>query len=464
MSDQVKTEKPWGGRFDSAMDDLMESFSASVHFDYKLWPYDIAGSIAHARMLGRQGLITQEEADLIIKGLEEIRAEIEAGEFKWNPKLEDVHMNIERALSEKIGEAGEKLHTARSRNDQVALDTRLYLKDALKHIQAGLRELRLALVKSADSNRELVMPGYTHLQRAQPVLLAHHLLAYNEMLKRDQARLADLYPRVDVMVLGAAALAGTGLPIDMEFTARELGFAKITANSLDAVSDRDYLVEFLSSAAIIMAHLSRLSEDIVLWATSEFGFVQLPDELSTGSSIMPQKKNPDLPELIRGKTGRIYGHLTALLTIMKGLPLSYNRDLQEDKEPLFDTVETLSQVLGIMSRFVSRLKFNGEKMRRAADDPFVTATDLADHLVRQGVPFRQAHAQVGRLVRHLERKNLGIGDIGEAELAEFCPRIKPGVKRELTLEASVSARVSPGGTSPARVASELEKALKELES
>ncbi|MBW2091535.1 MAG: argininosuccinate lyase, partial [Deltaproteobacteria bacterium] len=350
----------------------------------------------------------------------------------------------------------------RSRNDQVALDTRLYLKDALNIISQGIKELRMALVRQGLACQDLIMPGYTHLQRAQPILLAHHLLAYNEMLKRDMMRIHDLFVRVDVMPLGSAALAGTGLPIDMEFVARELGFSQVVSNSLDGVSDRDYIIEFLAGAAILMMHLSRLSEDLILWATAEFGFVELPDDLCTGSSIMPQKKNPDIPELVRGKTGRVYGNLIGLLTVLKGLPLSYNRDLQEDKESLFDTVETLTQVLPLMSRLVSRLVFKADKMRAAADDPYIMATDLADQLVKQGIPFRQAHAQVGQLVRHCLDHNIGLKDLDENELVRLCPGLKPGIKKELTLEASVKARSSTGGTAPEQVKAALEKALKEL--
>ena len=445
-----------------AMDDLLEIFGASVHFDYKLYAQDIAGSQAHAKMLGRQGLVSQDEAALMVKGLEEIKQEIEAGEFVWDQRLEDVHMNIEKALTEKIGSVGEKLHTARSRNDQIALDTRLYLKEVIQVLAEHILDLRRAIVDQAETHLDLIMPGYTHLQRAQPVLLAHHLLAYNEMFKRDGQRLADMYPRVDVMPLGSAALAGTGLPIDPEFVAEELGFNQITANSMDGVSDRDYLIEFLAASSILIMHLSRLSEDLILWSTSEFGFVELPDDLTTGSSIMPQKKNPDICELIRGKTGRIYGNLMGLLTVMKGMPLTYNRDFQEDKEPLFDTVETLNSALPLMARLVSNLDFKAEKMLDAADDPVVTATDLADYLVKQGVPFRLAHEQVGSLVKHCLDNNMSLLDIDESEMARFCPDIKPGVQDVLTVSASVEARVSPGGTAPSRVQAAIKLALDEL--
>ena len=453
----------WGGRFAKGTDELLEEFSASVHFDQKLYPYDIEGSIAHAHMLGRQGLVEPEEALAMVKGLESIREDIEAGRFEWDRKLEDVHMNIERALAERIGPAGEKLHTARSRNDQVALDSRLYVRAAVDHLGDGIKKLRQALVEKAEQNQDLPMPGYTHLQRAQPVLVAHHLLAYQEMLARDGQRLRDLRKRVDVMPLGAAALAGTGLPINMKVTAKQLGFSQITANSMDAVADRDFIIEFLSAASITMMHLSRMSEDLILWATSEFNFVDLPDELCTGSSIMPQKKNPDVPELIRGKTGRVYGNLMCLLTVMKGLPLAYNRDLQEDKEPLFDTVETLDQVLPLMARLISRMQFKAERMRDAADDPFVTATDLADHLVRKGVPFRTAHAQVGRTVRYCLENNLRLDQLSVDELIGFCPNADPSILRELTLANAVDMRVSEGGTSFKRVRSAIKAAKKDLD-
>ena len=457
-----KEAKPWGGRFSQPTDELLEAFSASVQFDYKLYPHDIAGSVAHARMLVKVGLISAEEGQAIEDGLLSIEADIDAGRFKWDSKLEDVHMNIERALADRIGPAGEKLHTARSRNDQVALDTRLYVREALQNIQTGLKELRLALVRQAEANPDLVLPGYTHLQRAQPVLAAHHLMAYQEMFSRDNLRLKDLAKRVDVMPLGSAALAGTGLPIDPKFVARELGFSRVSANSMDAVADRDYVIEFLAAASLAMMHLSRLSEDLILWASSEFGFVDLPDELCTGSSIMPQKKNPDVPELIRGKTGRVYGHLMGLLTVTKGLPMAYNRDLQEDKEPLFDTVETLLQVLPLAARLISRMEFRPDRMRGAADDPFVTATDLADHLVRQGVPFRQAHALVGQTVRYCLDRGLRLTDLGFDQLSELCPGVKPEVAQELKLDSSVKARTTPGGTAPSRVRAAVRKALKEL--
>lgn len=459
-----KQKKLWDGRFTKGMDKLLEEFSASISFDQRLYSFDIAGSVAHAKMLGRQGLVTPEEAESMVDGLNSIKKDIKAGRFIWDPTLEDVHMNIERALTERIGSAGEKLHTARSRNDQVAVDTRLYVKDVLEKVKRNLRGLRLALVEKGLDHPEAIMPGYTHMQRAQPILFAHHLLAYNEMFKRDEARLTDQFKRVDVMPLGSAALAGAGLPIDMKFTAKELGFSKLSANSMDAVSDRDYLIEFVSAAAIIMMHLSRLSEDMILWATSEFGFVDLPDELCTGSSIMPQKKNPDTPELIRGKTGRVYGHLMGLLTMMKGLPMAYDRDMQEDKEPLFDTADTLLKALPLASRLVSGMSIREERMRQAADDPFITAVDLADHLVLRGVPFRQAHAQVGRAVRYCVDHELALADLTEKQLLKYCPEVDyEKIAGQLTITSSIKTKKTPGGTSPGRVNAALKKERKELE-
>ena len=462
-ADREKETKMWGGRFSRPTDELLEAFSASVHFDFKLYPYDIAGSIAHAKMLGRQGLISESEAQDIVRGLKGIKEDIDAGRFGWDPKLEDVHMNIERKLAERIGPAGEKLHTARSRNDQVALDTRLYVRDAISEIQDALKNLQLALIEQGERHIDLALPGFTHLQRAQPVLLAHHLLAYQEMFKRDGERLTDLYKRVNVMPLGSAALAGTGLPIDMEFVARELGFDALVENSMDAVADRDYVIEFLASASMIMMHLSRLSEDLILWATSEFDFANLPDELCTGSSIMPQKKNPDVPELIRGKSGRVYGHLMALLTVMKGLPMSYNRDLQEDKEPLFDTVETITQVLPLAARLIERMAFKSERMKQAADDPFMPATDLADHLVKQGIPFRQAHAMVGRSVRYCLDQGKRLADLNPEELRELCPGADYEVTSKLSLEEGLKARSTPGGTAPQQVKAALARARSGIE-
>jgi argininosuccinate lyase len=383
-------EKPWGGRFLEATEKMLEEFSASVHYDCRLYRQDIAGSKVHARMLARQGIISDKDADAIIKGLGEIEEEIASGDFVWSHELEDVHMNIEQALVERIGEAGKRLHTARSRNDQVAADIRLYLREEIDRLDGLLSLLQEALLHQARAHEDLILPGYTHLQRAQPVLWPHHMLAYFEMFRRDRDRLQDCRKRVNICPLGSAALAGTGFPIDREYVAEELGFHGITANSLDAVSDRDFIIEFLATASIAMAHLSRLSEELILWTSAEFSFVDLPDSFCTGSSIMPQKKNPDVPELVRGKTGRVFGHLMSLLTIIKGLPLAYNRDLQEDKEALFDTVDTVYASVEIMAALVARLVPRKEHISRIVTQGFLTATDLADYLVKKGMPFRQA--------------------------------------------------------------------------
>src|SRR5512135_1000509 len=394
------SEKLWGGRFSGPTDKFVEEFTASLPFDKRLYKYDIAGSLAHCRMLGRQGIISAEEADKIMHGLSEVLSEIESGAFPWRIELEDVHMNIEARLTEKIGEAGKKLHTARSRNDQVALDMRLYLRDEAAAISRGIYEMQGALLDQAERYIEVIMPGYTHLQRAQPVLLSHHLLAYYEMLERDLGRFADCARRGDVMPLGAGALAGTDFPIDRRFVAQLLGFKEPSHNSMDAVSDRDFHIEFLSCCSLLMMHLSRMSEEFVLWSSSEFGFVDLPDAYCTGSSIMPQKKNPDVPELVRGKTGRVYGDLMALLTVMKGLPLAYNKDMQEDKEPLFDTIDTVKGSLKVFADMVREMGIRADNMRNAAARGFSTATDVADYLVRKGLPFRDAHEVVGRAVRY----------------------------------------------------------------
>ncbi|MBU4118139.1 MAG: argininosuccinate lyase, partial [Proteobacteria bacterium] len=401
MSSAENTHTPaklWGGRFAEKTAASVEAFTASIHYDARLYRHDIAGSRAHARMLAKQGLITNEEGALIVQGLDRIEQEIAAGEFVFKPELEDIHMNIEKALVEKIGPAGEKLHTARSRNDQVALDVRLYLREECQGLIELLTGLQKACVVLARKYQHAVMPGYTHLQRAQPVLVAHHLLAYYEMFGRDRDRLSDALKRINIMPLGAAALAGTGLPIDREFVARELGFPQITANSMDTVGDRDYIIEFMGAASLIQIHLSRLSEELVLWTTEEFSFVTLADSFCTGSSIMPQKKNPDIPELIRGKSGRVVGNLMSLLMLLKGLPMTYNRDLQEDKEPLFDTVDTVSQSVAIMAQLLANLTFNEARLAAGLGGGYMTATDLADYLVRKNIPFRQAHAIVGRTV------------------------------------------------------------------
>jgi argininosuccinate lyase len=445
-------------------DETLQRISVSVGFDQKLALNDLAGSLAHAKMLQQCGLLTEKEFKDISSGLQKLSKLVKSNEFEWDEDLEDVHMNLEKALTDMVGPVGGKLHTARSRNDQVALDERLYLIQAAGDIGAKLRNLRKVLVKRAKEAENAPMPGYTHLQRAQPVLLAHHLLAYYQMLTRDQARLNDLRPRLEVMPLGSGALAGTGLPINPDIVAHELRFSVLAPNSLDAVASRDHLLEFLSFGAILMTNLSRLAEEIVLWCTSEFGFAALPDSLTTTSSMMPHKKNPDGAELIRGKAGRTFGNLIALLTTVKGLALSYNRDLQEDKEPVFDTVETLNLVLPLAAKLVSGLKFNLDRLKQAANDPYVAATDLADHLVLKGVPFRQAHQAVGSLVAQAVSKGMPLRNLTDKEVKQFCPKADAGILSKLTLERLLEARsTTPGGTAPTAVARQLTSALKEIE-
>jgi argininosuccinate lyase len=443
--------KPWGGRFTQGADPTAERFTASLSFDQRLWRHDVAGSIAWARALARARLLTDAERDAIVKGLEAVRAELEAGTFPFRPELEDIHMNIERRLQDLVGEVGGKLHTGRSRNDQIALDERLYLKDVIADIREGLRRVQQALIDRATETTDAAMPGYTHLQRAQPVLLAHHLLAYVFMVERDRERLAACAARADALPLGAAALAGTAYPIDRETLARDLGFASVTANSLDAVSDRDYVLEFLAAAAIVGMHLSRLAADLTLWATAEFGFVEFSDAFATGSSIMPQKKNPDVAELVRGKSGRLYGNLVAVLTTMKGLPLTYNSDMQEDKEPFFDSVDTLEAILGVLPPLLASLTFRTDRMRAAAGEHYATATDLADYLVRKGLPFRQAHDVVGRVVRHALEAGRPLDALPLDTLRRFSPLIEADVSQALTVDASLRARAVTGGTAPEAV-------------
>ncbi|HWP34056.1 MAG TPA: argininosuccinate lyase [Thermodesulfobacteriota bacterium] len=447
--------KPWGGRFREATDPRVEAFTASVRFDRRLAPYDIAGSIAHARMLARVGLLTVEEAGAIVEGLERIRAEIDAGSFPWRPELEDVHMNIEARLVELVGPVGGKLHTGRSRNDQVALDLALYLRDAIDRLDEGAAALQRALGELAARHLDVVMPGYTHLQRAQPVLLAHHLLAYHEMLARDRQRLAAARTRINVLPLGAGALAGTPLPIDRHEVARLLGFDRVAENSLDAVADRDGALELLAALAILQVHLSRLAEELVLWSSAEFGFVELPDAFATGSSLMPQKKNPDVAELVRGKTGRVVGALVALLTTLKGLPLAYNRDLQEDKEPLFDAVDTVLACLGVLPPLLRGLKVRAEAMRAAAGRGFLTATDAADYLVLKGVPFRRAHEIVGGLVAEAVRRGVELHELPLETFRAAAPEFGPDIYDALAVERAVASRRSYGGTAPDRVRARL---------
>ncbi|HKW93689.1 MAG TPA: argininosuccinate lyase [Methylomirabilota bacterium] len=447
--------KAWSGRFSQGADPTAEAFTSSLSFDRRLWPYDLIGSAAWARALARAKLITEAELERLLAGLESLRAELSDGTFPFRRELEDIHMNVERRLVELVGPVGGKLHTGRSRNDQIALDERLYLRDVIDHVDAALVDVERALVAQAEKHREIPMPGYTHLQRAQPVLLAHHLLAYVYMLERDRQRFRDCRGRVNVMPLGAAALAGTAFAIDREALARELGFASPSPNSMDAVADRDFLVEFLAHAAILGMHCSRLSADLTLWATAEFGFVEFSDAFATGSSIMPQKKNPDVAEVVRGKTGRLYGNLTAALTTMKGLPLTYNSDMQEDKEPLFDTVDTLEAVLRVLPPMLGSLTFRAERMRDAAGAHYSTATDLADYLVRQGLPFREAHEVVGRAVRHAIARGRELGDLPLEELRQFSELIGRDVYAALTVEASLRARSVQGGTAPEAVRHQL---------
>jgi argininosuccinate lyase len=456
------TDKPWGGRFQEKTAAAVEDFTSSLHFDRRLYRQDIAGSMAHARMLAKQGILAETEAAAIVQGLEEIRREIDAGEFVFDPALEDIHMAIEARLTEKIGEVGRKLHTARSRNDQVALDVRLYLTEEVEGLFADLSELRRAGARLARLYFGVIMPGYTHLQRAQPVLFPHHLLAYDEMWRRDQARLTESLSRLKVSPLGAAALAGTTFPIDPRFTAEQLGFPEVFRNSLDAVSDRDFILEFLSQAAIIMVHLSRLSEELILWSSSEFGFVEISDAYATGSSIMPQKKNPDVAELIRGKTGRVVGHLMGLLMTVKGLPLAYNRDLQEDKEPLFDAVDTVRASVQLMAGMLAALKLRPERLAAALHGGYLTATDLADYLVNQGVPFRTAHEQVGRLVGYAEFQGKELWELSLEEIQRFASQAGPDIFDWLKIENVVARRTSPGGTAPERVEEALRLVEEEL--
>ena len=443
--------KPWGGRFSMGADPGAEAFTASLSFDRRLWPHDIRGSVAWAHALERAGLITSAERAAIEQGLEAVRAELESGRFAFRRELEDIHMNIERRLIEVAGPVGGKLHTGRSRNDQIALDERLYLREVLGEVDTALAAVQAGLLVQAEKHRGAAMPGYTHLQRAQPVLLAHHLLAYVAMLDRDRGRFADCGRRVDVLPLGSAALAGAAFPIDRDRLARDLGFAAPSANSLDAVADRDYVLEFLAAAAVLGMHCSRLAADLTLWATAEFGFVEFADAFSTGSSIMPQKKNPDVAEIIRGKTGRLYGNLMAVLTVMKGLPLTYNSDMQEDKEPLFDTVDTLEAMLRVLPPMLESLTFRTDRMLDAAGAYYSTATDLADYLVRKGLPFREAHEIVGRAVREGIARGKELADLSLDELKRFSPLIEKDVFAALTVDASLRARAVVGGTAPEAV-------------
>jgi len=455
--------KLWGGRFSESTASSVEEFTASIHYDWRLYRHDIAGSKAHAKMLARQGLITDEECAAILKGLDEICLEIEQGSFDLRPELEDIHMNIEKALIERIGAAGEKLHTARSRNDQVSLDLRLYLREEGQKLIVLLTGVQKSFTRLARNYLGTVMPGYTHLQRAQPVLLSHHLLAYVEMFERDKGRLEDCVRRLNILPLGSAALAGTGLPVDREFVAEELGFPSVTANSMDSSGDRDFAMEFLFCCTVIQLHLSRLAEELVLWSSKEFEFVDIADRYCTGSSIMPQKKNPDIPELIRGKAGRVTGSLMSLLMTVKGLPLTYNRDLQEDKEQVFDALDTVKASLSITAELLGNLGFRTERLQAATIGGFMTATDLADYLVRKKMPFRQAHGVVGRIVALCQQRGIELVELPLEEYRRFSELIEPDVMECLSVEGSVNSRKSPGGTAQKRVEEALVRIEKQLE-
>ncbi|MCY4209768.1 MAG: argininosuccinate lyase [Gammaproteobacteria bacterium] len=458
------TAKPWGGRFTEATDQFVEAFTESVSFDRRLAPYDIEGSVAHVRMLARVGVLTDAECEAICTGLNDILMQIEAGEFAWKQELEDVHMNIEAALVQQVGEVGKKVHSGRSRNDQVATDLRLYLRAEVAVLRALLVQNMQALVALAEQEAGAIMPGYTHLQGAQPITFGHHILAWYEMLKRDEQRLNDCLARINVLPLGAAALAGTRVPIDRALSAELLGFPAIAANSLDAVSDRDFVVEFCAAAALVMLHLSRFSEELVLWLSPAFGFIDIDDAFCTGSSIMPQKKNPDVAELVRGKTGRVYGDLTTILTIMKGQPLAYNRDNQEDKECLFDAVDTLKLCLQAYLKLLPSIQVKREVMHEAAQQGYLTATDLADYLTLKGVAFRDAHAIVGKTVQYALRQGKGLEQLELPELQQFHDGIDVHVYDYLRLQDSVAARDHAGGTAPAKVRAAAAEARRYLDS
>ena len=463
MQEQDKTSaKAWSGRFNEPVSELVKRYTASVDFDKRLAEFDIQGSLAHSKMLGAQGIISQDDVKQIAQGLNEILQEIRAGQFEWRLDLEDVHLNIEKRLTDKIGDAGKRLHTGRSRNDQVSTDVRLWLRAVADDVIAGIRKLQTSIVDLAETHFDTAMPGFTHLQVAQPVTFGHHLLAYFEMLQRDAARFTDARKRINRLPLGAAALAGTSYPIDREMVAKELGFDGVCENSLDAVSDRDFAIEFTAAAALVMTHLSRFSEELILWSSPRFAFVDIADRFCTGSSIMPQKKNPDVPELVRGKTGRVTGHLMALLTLMKSQPLAYNKDNQEDKEPLFDTADTLLVTLEIYADMLRGIKVNKEAMRTAATEGFATATDLADYLVKKGTPFRDAHEVVALAVRHAVDKGCDLSDLSLAELQKFSAQISDDVYQVLTLEGSLASRNHIGGTAPAQVKQAIARARKSL--
>ncbi len=458
MSQDKTQDKLWGGRFSEPTDTFVERFTASVTFDQRLYLADIQGSIAHATMLAKSGILTDQECRQITEGLEAIKADIDAGNFNWSVSLEDVHMNIEAALTEKIGDTGKKLHTGRSRNDQVATDIRLYLRQEIDDVCAAIRAVQKGIVSLAENETNTVMPGFTHLQTAQPISFAHHLMAWFEMFQRDHERMQDCRKRVNVSPLGAAALAGTSFPIDREMTAELLGFDKPAANSLDAVSDRDFAIEFCAASSLLMTHMSRISEELVIWTSAQFDFIDLPDRFCTGSSIMPQKKNPDVPELVRGKSGRVVGHLMSLLTLMKSQPLAYNKDNQEDKEPLFDTLDTVKDSLKAFADMIPAIKAKPDNMRSAALKGYSTATDLADYLVRKGTAFRDAHEVVGKAVAYGIEQGKDLSELSLEELRNFSPDIENDVFDILTLEGSLNARNHIGGTAPEQVKKAITKA------
>ena len=452
------SEKLWGGRFSKTTDEMINEFQASIGFDRRMYREDIAGSLAHAAMLAKVGILSEEDHAAIEKGLKDILAQIEHGDFDFSVALEDIHMNIEKRLTDAIGDAGSRLHTARSRNDQVALDTHLFVRHAVVDVMAHIRTLQQALTESAAQHRDVIMPGYTHLQRAQPILFSHHLMAYFGMLARDFERFQGVYARTDIMPLGAGALAGTTLPIDRQFVAQRLHFERIYTNSLDAVSDRDYILEFLSAASILMVHLSRLSEEIILWCSREFSFVELDDAHCTGSSMMPQKKNPDVSELVRGKTGRVVGHLMAMLMAVKGLPLAYNKDLQEDKEGLFDTIDTVKFSLAVYAQLIRGMKLREDVMRHAVEADYSNATDLADYLVRKGLPFRKAHAVAGQAVAQCIARGIYLAELPIADYQQLSPLFAEDIYDAISPETCVSCRNSYGGTSYEQAEMHLEAA------
>jgi len=456
-------EKLWSGRFSEKTNKNVEAFTASIDIDKRLYSYDIEGSIAHCKMLAKESIITEEDASCLIQGLSKIKKEIEQGEFQYKDSLEDIHMHIETRLAQEVGKVAQKLHTARSRNDQVALDIRMYLRDETLNIMKGLVTFEKEIVNVARSHIDTILPGYTHLQKAQPILLSHHLMAYYEMFSRDLNRFGDCLKRINVMPLGSAAIAGTTYPINRDYTAKLLYFPEVSANSIDSVSDRDFIIEFLSSASICMVHFSRLSEELILWSSYEFGFIELPDSFATGSSIMPQKKNPDVPELVRGKTGRVFGDLVSLLTIMKSLPLAYNRDMQEDKGPLFNTVDIIKSCIDIFINMLPKLKINKEAMGRAASEGYLNATDMADYLVNKGMPFREAHRCVGKAVNYALSRNKELHELAIKELKSFSSLFTEDIFDILTIQKMINRRRSFGGTGTENVTAAIKDAEKKIE-